>query len=431
MRKQRAAVEPWELLVAYAYPEVRWHELPVFQTYAAYTTPLDRLNVDALTSSSRPRFVLREMGASVDGRIPRFESPGAALATLCHYRTVLTDGHWQLFEATHDRCGTPAAIARRDTCAFGAAVRVPAASGRSIVVALLPRHRGQRPRRTSHDGLPRPGDPYSGRFGTFAAIRSGAPGRVPCARGSGVCTRWTSTARHRRHSSASRSPQTRASVVSITRWSSSASPSPAEPGSGRGGMRRADARSWNTPPVQVCTIVARNYLAHARVLITSYLRHHPGARATVLLVDGRADEGLTEDDPFETVYPVELGIEPRDLQRMLLVYDVTEQSTALKPSFLKHLLARDGGSPVVYLDPDCQVFRSLDAIGDLATMHSLVLTPHVTSPIPAATGCSSTNGPCSGRASSIFGLRVCERGRGSLPRLVAPAHDDGCGQGSP
>ncbi len=147
-------------------------------------------------------------------------------------------------------------------------------------------------------------------------------------------------------------------------------------------MRRADARSWNTPPVQVCTIVARNYLAHARVLITSYLRHHPGARATVLLVDGRADEGLTEDDPFETVYPDELGIEPRDLQSMLLVYDVTEQSTALKPSFLKHLLARDGGSPVVYLDPDCQVFRSLDAIGDLATMHSLVLTPHVTSPIP-------------------------------------------------
>jgi glycosyltransferase involved in cell wall biosynthesis len=134
--------------------------------------------------------------------------------------------------------------------------------------------------------------------------------------------------------------------------------------------------------VQVCTIVARNYLAHARVLVASYLRHHPGARASVLLVDGRADEGLTDDDRFETVYAEQLGIEPRDLRRMLMVYDVTELSTALKPSFLQYLLAGDGGSPVLYLDPDCLVFRSLDRIADLATAHSLVLTPHVMSPIP-------------------------------------------------
>jgi hypothetical protein len=134
MHGQRAAVEPWELLVAYAYPDIRWHELPVFQTYNAYTTSLDRLNADALTGPSRPRFVLRQLGASIDGRIPRFESPAAALAALCHYRTVLADANWQLFEATGNRCGTPAPLAHR-RARFGATVHVPSASAHSIVVA--------------------------------------------------------------------------------------------------------------------------------------------------------------------------------------------------------------------------------------------------------------------------------------------------------
>jgi hypothetical protein len=53
---------------------------------------------------------------------------------LCHYRTVLTDVRWQLFEASADRCGSPTPIARREA-RFGATVRVPTASDRSIVVA--------------------------------------------------------------------------------------------------------------------------------------------------------------------------------------------------------------------------------------------------------------------------------------------------------
>lgn len=138
MRGRSASVEPWELLVAYAYPEIRWRELPVFQTYNAYTTSLDRLNSDARTGPERPRFVLREVGQAIDGRVPRFESPATALGTLCHYRTVKSDGRWQLLQATADRCGTPTLIARRDAH-FGETVTVPPASDRSIVVARFHR----------------------------------------------------------------------------------------------------------------------------------------------------------------------------------------------------------------------------------------------------------------------------------------------------
>ena len=48
--------------------------------------------------------------------------------------------------------------------------------------------------------------------------------------------------------------------------------------------------------VRVCTIVARNYLSHARILANSFLAHHPDGEFTTLLID---DEGRTVDDAAE------------------------------------------------------------------------------------------------------------------------------------
>ena len=42
-------------------------------------------------------------------------------------------------------------------------------------------------------------------------------------------------------------------------------------------------------PLHACTIVARNYLPHARVLARSFLAHNPGSRFTTLLIDDRPD----------------------------------------------------------------------------------------------------------------------------------------------
>ena len=63
------------------------------------------------------------------------------------------------------------------------------------------------------------------------------------------------------------------------------------------------------------------------------------------------------------------------------MYDVTELSTAVKPAFLRYLLARRG-NPVVYLDPDIEVFDRLDEVETLAAGHGLVLTPHLIEPLP-------------------------------------------------
>ena len=51
-----------------------------------------------------------------------------------------------------------------------------------------------------------------------------------------------------------------------------------------------------------------------------------------------------------------------DAARMAASYDVMELSTAVKPWLLRHLLDRPGVDSVAYLDPDIQVFASLEEI---------------------------------------------------------------------
>lgn len=133
--------------------------------------------------------------------------------------------------------------------------------------------------------------------------------------------------------------------------------------------------------MNACTIVARNYLAHARVLATSYARHHPGRRLSVLVIDGSVTGFDGRGEPFETVLPEQLPIASDEFSRMAGIYDVMELATALKPFFLRFLLDRDQ-EPTIYLDPDIQVFASLDELGDLAEERGIVLTPHTLAPVP-------------------------------------------------
>jgi glycosyltransferase involved in cell wall biosynthesis len=133
--------------------------------------------------------------------------------------------------------------------------------------------------------------------------------------------------------------------------------------------------------LRVCTIIARNYWAHARVLARSLREHNPSAHLAVLVVDpDPACLRAAEREEFEVVVPSDLGIEQRELNRMAGIYNVLELSTALKPALLRTLLARD--EPVAYLDPDIEVFGSLEEAAEGAEADGLVLTPHVLGPLP-------------------------------------------------
>ncbi len=135
--------------------------------------------------------------------------------------------------------------------------------------------------------------------------------------------------------------------------------------------------------MSTCTVIARNYLAHARVLARSFTRHHDGERLQVLILDDFAEAISGVDEPFDVLRPTDLLIDRAEFFRMAACYEVLELATAVKPWVLEALLAR-GDEVVVYLDPDMVVFDSLDALraAALESPDGIALTPHRLTPMP-------------------------------------------------
>jgi hypothetical protein len=165
--------------------------------------------------------------------------------------------------------------------------------------------------------------------------------------------------------------------------------------------------------LHACTIVARNYLAHARTLAASYREHHPGGRFSVLVLDAPYEHLLRDDDAFDVIEPTQIGLPEGELERMLTLYDVKELATALKPTLLDSMLAA-GATAALYLDPDIVVFDELDVIGELAARHGIVLTPHTLEPLPRDYREPSEHGL---NVAGVFNLGFVCVGEGGRPFL--------------
>ncbi len=138
-----------------------------------------------------------------------------------------------------------------------------------------------------------------------------------------------------------------------------------------------------TSPAQsmhATTIIARNYLAHARVLAQSFLAQHPSGSFSVLVLDD-VERQIGWGEDFEVIRPTDIGLDRREFHRMAMLYSVLELSTAVRPWLLRTLLER-GHEAVVYVDPDIVFYASIEDLFELAAERSIVLTPHTTEPIP-------------------------------------------------
>jgi GT2 family glycosyltransferase len=149
----------------------------------------------------------------------------------------------------------------------------------------------------------------------------------------------------------------------------------------KGRVQSRSNRSNATPqhPPAACTIISRNYLSHARILASSYLRHHRGARFYVLSIDALPD-GWDPGKGVRVIGPEELDLP--FFSELCFKYDVTELCTAVKPALLSVLLTRYHEEAVVYLDPDILVMRRLDELLACLPTSEIVLTPHLLKPIP-------------------------------------------------
>jgi hypothetical protein len=131
--------------------------------------------------------------------------------------------------------------------------------------------------------------------------------------------------------------------------------------------------------VAACTIVARNYLAHAKTLIDSYFRQIPEASFYLLIVDG-APPPADIRQSVRVLGPADLNIQ--GFRELSFKYDVTELCTAVKPALLRYVLAQSNVDAVLYFDPDILIFRDLTELWSSLETSDIVLIPHLLDPIP-------------------------------------------------
>jgi hypothetical protein len=117
MKGKTVSIEPWETGIAWAY-ELDWSPVPVFQNYVAYTAKLDHLNADALRDPNGPETILRQNpgnslpwgSRTIEGRLPAWDPPEQAIATVCNFVSAREVPAWQVLKRVPNRCDTPEPI---------------------------------------------------------------------------------------------------------------------------------------------------------------------------------------------------------------------------------------------------------------------------------------------------------------------------------
>lgn len=131
--------------------------------------------------------------------------------------------------------------------------------------------------------------------------------------------------------------------------------------------------------IAVCTISSKNFIAHARTMIKSVAANNTDCDYFFLLADEIENKFNRNEEPFEVVEARELGIDK--FEEMAFKYDIVEFNVSLKPFLIKWLLQK-GYKKVLYFDADIMVCHRLDVITDLLDHNSIIITPHILSPIP-------------------------------------------------
>jgi hypothetical protein len=134
-------------------------------------------------------------------------------------------------------------------------------------------------------------------------------------------------------------------------------------------------------PVAFVTIIAKNYLSHARVLMASVEEHHPDSPRLVVLADETEDYFDPTQERFQVILSSELDL-PGSAW-FPFRYNTIELTTAVKPFAMRKALERLGVESVIYLDADIRLFAPLDPVLAALGEASILLTPHLLSRVDA------------------------------------------------
>jgi len=126
------------------------------------------------------------------------------------------------------------------------------------------------------------------------------------------------------------------------------------------------------------TICSNNYLGYAKVLARSIKAVEPSSTFLLILCDEQRsgiDYSFTGDEIIEAA-----SIEP-DWHSLTLKYNIVELNTCIKPRVFEYLFLERSLPHAIYLDPDIRVYQPMDFLAEELQQHTILLTPHVSSPI--------------------------------------------------
>ena len=129
------------------------------------------------------------------------------------------------------------------------------------------------------------------------------------------------------------------------------------------------------------TICSNNYLAQAKVLIESLLRHSTNLKIYIGLCDEKNNSIDYSQFPCEIIEIKNIGIENFD--KLWEKYNIVELNTSVKPSLFKYLIKQNPEAHFIYyFDPDIELFNSLEYLNqEFENNFDVLLTPHILSPI--------------------------------------------------
>lgn len=129
----------------------------------------------------------------------------------------------------------------------------------------------------------------------------------------------------------------------------------------------------------ICTVIAVNYIPQALTLETSLKRFHPHDDFYVLVIDSTSRD-IPNFKYAKILIASDLMTDKNYFKDLISSYDLFEASTAVKATFLKTILTK-GYDKVIFIDPDTELFHSLDSVFAILKEHSIVLTPHRLTPL--------------------------------------------------
>lgn len=131
----------------------------------------------------------------------------------------------------------------------------------------------------------------------------------------------------------------------------------------------------------IFTICSNNYLAQAKALGDSVIKHNPDYKFIICLCDKKHPRiNYSFFEPHQIIEAHDIGI--KKFKQMVEQYNIIELNTSIKPFVFDYLFRTyEDAEFVMYFDPDTYVYEKLTAIEDELKDNSILLTPHICTPI--------------------------------------------------